>query len=515
MGFISHPRIAPGRVEERRYQVDLAKGCLGASTLLVLPTGLGKTIVALYVAAAVLERGGKVLLLAPTKPLVDQHSAVFSGLLSGSSVGVANGSMSPKARKAVVASSDLVVSTPQSVANDLENGVYGLGGFGLVIYDEAHRGVGNYAYVTVARHCGGILSLGLTASPGSDISKVEEVCRNLSLERIDVRSECDPDVSPYVHDTYVNRVFVNMPREILDIIDPLRRLLGSYFEELKRLRLAQPGWPVSTTHMLSVGDSLRRRMGRGERSATVFRGLAVQAACMKILHAIGLAETQGVSQLRAYMRKLNEEAEGGGSKGGRELVTSREYLEAWRLASETRAEHPKISKIMSLVSRILSDDPSSKVMVFTQYRDTCDMLAGKLSAIGGARVGKLIGQSRGGLKQREQIGMLDSFRSGELNVIVATSVGEEGLDITSTNAVIFYEPVPSEIRTIQRRGRTGRKNDGEVYVLIARGTVDEVFDSSSGKKEDLMRSRLERLNADLAGSGARIARGQTDLGSFG
>jgi Fanconi anemia group M protein len=155
------------------------------------------------------------------------------------------------------------------------------------------------------------------------------------------------------------------------------------------------------------------------------------------------------------------------------------------------------------------------VIVFTQYRDTCDVLLGKLSGIEGAKIGKLIGQSKGGLKQREQIDMLNSFRTGERNVIVATSVGEEGLDVASTNAVIFYEPVPSEIRTIQRRGRTGRKSDGEVFVLVAKGTMDEAFENSSRKKEELMRSELEKLNRDLGeDKRSSVRKGQMDLGRF-
>jgi Fanconi anemia group M protein len=166
---------------------------------------------------------------------------------------------------------------------------------------------------------------------------------------------------------------------------------------------------------------------------------------------------------------------------------------------------------MSLVSRVLNSDTSSKVMVFTQYRDTVDVLVEKLSSIDGASVGKLIGQSNKGLRQKEQIEILEEFRSGARNVIVATSVGEEGLDVASTNAVIFYEAVPSEIRTIQRRGRTGRKNDGEVFVLIAKGTMDEVFENSSKKKEDQMRSRLEKLNKELSFS---IEEGQMKLGDY-
>ncbi|MDR1954400.1 MAG: DEAD/DEAH box helicase family protein [Candidatus Methanoplasma sp.] len=500
MGYIIHPRIIPDTVEERKYQMTLARDCLNVNTLVVLPTGLGKTIIALYITAVTLRDGKKVLMMAPTKPLVEQHASVFSDLLVHTKIGVMNGLMKPETRKKVAEESDVVVSTPQSVANDLENGMYGMEDFGLVIFDEAHRGTGNYAYVTVAGHCTrGIRSVGLTASPGSDINKVEEVCRNLRFLRIDVRTEEDPDVAPYIHDTYIKKIEVNMPKELLDIVEMLKKLLDHYFIELSNLRLTKENWPPSTTHMLMIGESVQKRLRRGERSLTLYRGLTVQSICIKILHAINLAETQGMSSLRSYMTRLTDETQAEkGNKGGKELVARKEYLDVWNMVSGSRMEHPKVSKLMSLVSQILNSDGSSKVMVFTQYRDTCDVLVEKLSTIEGARVGKLIGQSNGGLRQKEQIEILEEFRNGTRNVIVATSVGEEGLDIASTNAVIFYEPVPSEIRTIQRRGRTGRKNDGEVFVLIAKGTMDEVFESSSKKKEDQMRSRLEKLNRDLS-----------------
>jgi len=424
---------------------------------------------------------------------------VFRKYLVGTNIGVMTGLMSAEKRVDILKNNDLIISTPQCIANDLENGRYGTEEFGLVIYDEAHRGTGNYAYVTVARHCTKEnRSVGFTASPGSDIKKVEEVCRNLRFMRIDIRTENDPDVAPYIHDTYIKKIEVNMPKELLDIIDILKRLLDHYFMELTNLRLTKENWPPSTTHMLTIGESIQKRLRRGERSATLYRGLTVQSICIKILHAVNLAETQGMSSLRLYMTKLNEEAlVQKGNKGGKELAARPEYLDAWNMVYGSKIEHPKVSKLMSLVSQILNTDSSSKVMVFTQYRDTCDVLVEKLSYIEGANVGKLIGQSNGGLRQKEQIGILEEFRNGTRNVIVATSVGEEGLDVASTNAVVFYEPVPSEIRTIQRRGRTGRKNDGEVFVLIAKGTMDEVFENSSMKKEDQMRSRLEKLNKEL------------------
>ncbi len=275
-------------------------------------------------------------------------------------------------------------------------------------------------------------------------------------------------------------------------------MLDHYIVELTRLGLFDPNWPPSTKHLLVVGETLQRRLARGEKTAIVFRGLTVQAICLKLLHAVGLAETQGMSALRSYLLKIDGEAKkASASKGTKELVDLKEFKDMAHIAMTSPVEHPKISRVMSIVSRVLISSADSKIIVFSQYRDTCDMLVEKLSTIPGARVGKLIGQSRGGLKQKEQMSVLGDFHSGVFNVVVSTSVGEEGLDVASTDAVIFYEPVPSEIRTIQRRGRTGRSRDGEVYVLVARGTVDEVFEKSSKKKEELMRSRLEVLGRTL------------------
>ena len=515
MEYVSAPRIAPGKIECRRYQADIARNCLKGNTLVILPTGLGKTAVALMVAAEVLDKGRKVLMMAPTKPLVDQHFGFFTEMLTDTGIGVMNGLMTPEKREETVKGNDFIVTTPQTVSNDLDNGLYSLEDFGLVIYDEAHRGVGNYAYVHVAGYVQpGTLSLGMTASPGFDLKKIQEVCYNLDLTDIQIRSDYDPDVSPYVHDTYINRIEVNMPPDLLEISRVLRNLLDHYFGELVDLRLTIPNWPPSTKHMLAVGRTLQARLADGEKTKTIFRGLTVQSICIKVLHAIDLAETQGMSVLRSYLYAINEDAEQEkGSRANRELVLRDEYNKVLEIVRTSKTEHPKISRILSLISRILDTDPDGKVIVFTQYRESCDIIAEKISIVPAARVCKLIGQANGGLKQKEQIEILDRFRGGEYNVVVSTSVGEEGLDITSTNAVIFYEPVPSEIRTIQRRGRTGRKNDGEVYVLVANGTMDEAMENSARKKEQLMRERLETLSRDLK-TARRTPKGQRDLDTF-
>ncbi len=515
MSFLSHRYIVPDKIEERTYQKDIAQECLKEDTLVIIPTGLGKTIIAMMVAADILERGKKVLVLAPTKPLVEQHYTTYTQFMRDVRIGTMNGLMAPERRARVIDENDLVVCTPQVVENDLQNERYSLRDFGLIVFDEAHRAVGGYAYVSIASCYHSGLTLGMTASPGSDLGKMTEVCRNLGITHAVMRSDDDPDVSPYVHDTFIRNEIVDMPEDLTKVIDILYRMQNIYLNELVNLGFMDPNWPASTKHLLVVGDLLQKRLARGEKTSMIFRGLISQSAAIKLMHAIGLAETQGMTTLRNYMLKIEKDASTAkGGKASKDIVNQPLYKELWNVLRNTRVEHPKISKLMSLVSQKINTSADSKVMVFSQYRETCDILVERLSRIPNASVTKLIGQSNGGLKQKEQISLLNDFRDGKYNVVVSTSVGEEGLDIASTDLVIFYEPVPSEIRTIQRRGRTGRKSEGEVIVMMAKGTRDETYERASEKKEEMMRENLDRLNTDLGQLVRSGQRRQTRLGEY-
>lgn len=512
MACVNHPRIASETVEDRGYQAHMYERCLKANTLLILPTGLGKTIIAVRVAAEYLENG-KVLMMAPTKPLVDQHCEEFSKLMVDTSITALNGNIPGKKRAKLVSESDVIISTPQTIMNDLDEGRYDLSGFSLVIYDEAHRGRGEYAYAEVARHVvKGTRSVGMTASPGSSIDRIEEVCLNLHLKRIDMRTENDPDVSPFVHDTYINRVTVNLPPEIKDVSALLKVILDRYYSELCSLGLANRNIQPSKGYLLMLGKRFQAMVEEDRNRGMLFKALTLNKTCIQVLEAVSKVESEGMTVLRKYLERI--EAESKLEKGGKaslNIVSRPEYAGVKNILSSTRVEHPKVSRVMSLVSQTLNRNPKSKVLVFAQFRDTCEMLVDKISALPEVRVDMLIGQSKGGLKQKEQISLLGEFRRGNVNVLVSTSVGEEGLDVSNTDAVIFYEPVPSEIRTIQRRGRTGRKSDGDVYMLIAAGTVDEAFEQSSIRKETSMRANLEMLSEKLSRGMSLGDGGQTQL----
>ena len=504
--FIVHPLIRPGTLDEREYQRDLAGSCLRSSTLVVLPTGTGKTVVALRAIAEVLHlQGGRALLLAPTKPLVEQHASFLRRCLIGKNVVMLTGEITPPRRAECWERGDVVVSTPQAVANDLRSGLVTLDDVRLIVFDEAHRGVGSYAYVAVAeehRRLGG-LRMGITASPGSTRGRIEKVCTNLGLAKIEVVREDDEVMRGYIHDITTEWTELEVPDELDEVISSLRSLHDTCIEQLKKMRLVSGKRPPTTMYLLEIGQSIRSRMGKGKKSGYLFRALSVQAMAIKTSHALMLAETQGKGALISYMEKLKAEAGSkGASKATQRIVKSPQFQEVEEALQATGSEHPKMAALVEAVTAQLRTDPGSKMIVFTNFRDSCEAVARRLATVEGVKVSKLIGQANRpgdqGFRQAEQVEALSRLRRGEVNTIVATCVGEEGLDVANTDLVVFCEPVPSEIRSIQRRGRTGRSRPGRVVVLVTKGTRDEVSLSTSLRKERAMNRHLANLQREKA-----------------
>ena len=163
------------------------------NTLVVLPTGLGKTIIALILVAKQLKKeNNKILFLAPTKPLVIQHAQFLKKLLTVNQdiITIFTGEISPEKRKKLWNQSRIIVSTPQVIENDLLTKRLDLKEVSLIVFDECHHAVGEYAYVFVSemyqKQREDRLVFGITASPGNDISKILEVCRNLDITNIEI-----------------------------------------------------------------------------------------------------------------------------------------------------------------------------------------------------------------------------------------------------------------------------------------------------------------------------------------
>ena len=189
-------------------------------------------------------------------------------------------------------------------------------------------------------------------------------------------------------------------------------------------------------------------------------------------------------------------------KASRAIMSDKNILDAVAYAKSLDIEHPKVQKIADIVNHQLKIKPESKIIVFTHFRDTSKYINNVLKDVKFAKPARFIGQAGKdgdkGLSQKEQARIIKKFKEDEFNVLIATSVAEEGLDIPSTDLVVFYEPIPSEIRAIQRRGRTARKMAGKVIILITKGTPDEAYYWASKRKEKRMISELELIRSKLS-----------------
>src|SRR3989339_169245 len=356
-------------ITPREYQQKIFETCINKNCLVVLPTGLGKTLIALMLTIKRMQEypGKKVVFLAPTKPLAEQH---------------------------------IIFSTPQCVANDLRKELYSLKDVCLLIEDEAHRCVKNYDYNYIAKRyitqADNPRIMGLTASPGNEASKIKEICKNLSIEEVELRTRDSPDVKKYLQ--------------------------------------------------------------------TLFN----QAAKKQ-------------------------------SKGVVKLVANPEFNFIFMQSNELLAkkqEHPKLKELEEIIKK----ENQKRIIIFTQFRDTATIISEKLNKIEGIKSKIFVGQAKKegtGLSQKDQKKIIEDFSAGEINVLVATSIAEEGLDIPEVNAVIFYEPIPSAIRAIQRAGRTARLKKGKLIMLITKGTRDESFYYVSKAREKQMHSAIETVKQGL------------------
>jgi len=494
-------------IEEREYQVNISRAAKELSTLVVLPTGMGKTIIAFMVMAEQLERfpEKKILFLAPTKPLVNQHARDVQELLDVEEPQVFTGEVSPEDRSKLWEESRIIVSTPQVIKNDLMSQRLNLDDVCLTVFDEAHRAVGDYSYVYIGEiyREQDSLSLGLTASPGSEIEDILTVCKTLGLDHVEIRTKYDPDVVKYTNKLEKKWIEVRLTEDHKKIVNKLKKLKNKYIEELQGFGFLEKKKPdrVSRKDLIDVRGKIQGEIHSSDKSS-LYHAASLVASSIKVDHAVDQAETQGMESLREYLEKLGNEADSrGGTKASKRIMEEPEMKDVLANLKNVDKEHPKVDKVAEVVEEQVEKKKDSRIIVFTNYRNTSSKITKRLARLEDVRPVRFIGQRNKegdkGLKQNEQIETLEHFEDGKFNVLVATSVGEEGLDIPATDMVVFYEPVPSEIRTIQRRGRTARKRKGKVVILITKNTRDEAYYWSSKNKEKKMHRNLMKLRDEL------------------
>jgi Fanconi anemia group M protein len=504
---VERPLVTPGLLEARTYQTELAAAAADEHSLVCLPTGLGKTTVSLLVTAERLdETDGTALLLAPTKPLVSQHADFYREALTipDDEVVVFTGEVSPDDRAALWSDARVVLATPQVVENDLIGSRISLRDVVHCTFDECHRATGDYAYNYIAERyhadAADPLVTGMSASPGDDEEAILTVCQNLGIGNVEVMTESDADVAAYTHETSVDWERIELPETVEEIRDAVQDVIRDRMTRLKDFGVTNTTQPdVSETEIQKIQGRVQRLMNDDDSAG--YEGMSYLAEVRKLRTAATYVETQSVESFRRYMERQREAARSSGaSKADQRMVSEPEIQQAVRKAEEYDDLHPKFRRARILLAQTLGVAEGDRVIVFTESRDTAEALTDFLSDH--FATARFVGQSdtagSDGMTQREQQDTLERFREGEFEVLVSTSVAEEGLDVPEVDLVLFYEPVPTAIRAIQRKGRTGRQTEGRVVVLLAEDTRDEAYFWKARQDEKQMEKELRALK-DAAG----------------
>ncbi|MCL4364914.1 DEAD/DEAH box helicase family protein [Candidatus Marsarchaeota archaeon] len=482
-------------IEFRDYQLNIIRSIgSNGNTLVVLPTGLGKTFIATAVMASALASGKRAMLLAPTKPLSEQHYSVLTKLLKipQDEILLLTGSIGKKNRGSLEGKARVIIATPQTVANDLKNSMMLLDGFGAVVFDECHRAVGKYAYTYIANECGirEILVVGLTASPGAKKEKINALVDALGIRHIDARLSTDHDVMQYVMPKYVHIVNVNLSDRIKEIAAALKPEIESNVHTLNGMGLLRfrNFEFIPKGRLIDLGNQIGKIHAANYRMGAMY----AYSKLLNLVHSYDLILCEGIYPFSSYVESLYSRDKK--SRSLESLLKSRAMLLARNSASialKNGEEHPKVLAVLD----VLSGYKGKKVMIFAQYRSTVKMLV-ELISNNGIKAMPFVGK-REGVTQEQQKKTLSDFRNGEFDVLVASSIGEEGIDIPGVDVVIFYEPIPNEVRNIQRRGRTGRFDSGDIYILVASGTKDQIYLRISEQRETKMMNLIHSVNEKL------------------
>ncbi len=474
------------KLKLRTYQEQILGKIVDKNSFVVLPTGAGKTIVAIALASLNMDKG-KILIMAPTKPLTVQHEKSFKEYFQPDEKIIhLTGAIPPSQRKELWKTSEIICATPQTIESDLIKRYFKPQDISLAIFDEAHRATGDYAYVWLAKQFSETSQiLALSASPASDQQRLDEIKQNLFIDNFELLTEENPHLKKHLKKKEIERMMVELPADYKKVKAYLQNILKKHVNLLYG-RGAIKSQDISHLRKVELLKTQRALFSQRQKGPDTYFLVSELTVLIKLLHLIETLETQNLHTFSKALEKIESQAKS--TKASQRIINEWDFKRAKITAQnlvDEGIEHPKISKVLEL-----TQNKNEKIIIFSQLRKTVEFLTEQINLHTRSSAKAFVGQKEG-MSQKKQIETLEKFKDGEFNVLVATSVSEEGLHIENADIGIFFEPVPSALRTIQRRGRIGRVNIGKVYMLITKDTIDEKYYWVSYHKERRMKELLE------------------------
>ena len=505
----------------RDYQFSIVKNSLFNNTLIALPTGLGKT----FIAATVMlnfhrwTKNAKIVFVAPTKPLVAQQIDACYNIagIPRSETTLLTGDVQPALRAEEWKARRVFFMTPQTLLNDISQGYADPKSIALLVVDEAHRAVGEYAYAKVTklirRFTQSFRVLALTATPGSKIETVQEVIDNLGVSHCEIRTEDSIDIRQYVHQRNIEQVVLDPSYEMNHVCELFTKALQPLVDKLssQNIYYGRSTMALTAYGLMQAQKEWFAKRGRSANQGVQFMMRAVFSVLTSIAHSIKLLNFHGIRPFYDNLVDMRSEQEGRGEKGSkykRQLLADQSFqemmstIDRW-LRTDGFVGHPKLTALADRVlNHFMDSEDTTRVIVFSEYRDSAEDIVRTLNkhrplVKASIFVGQADGKRGEGMKQAQQIQTIERFRKGEFNVLVATSIGEEGLDIGQVDLIVCYDSSASPIRMLQRMGRTGRKRAGHIVLLLMRGKEEDQFARSKDNYEKMQKLICEGSRFDF------------------
>ncbi|XP_013164853.1 PREDICTED: Fanconi anemia group M protein isoform X2 [Papilio xuthus] len=520
--------IYPTNYPVRDYQFNIIKASILKNTLVSLPTGLGKT----FIAAVIMYNFyrwyplGKIVFTAPTRPLVAQQIDACYNIIAipPKDTIEMTGHMQVNTRKAHWMTKRVFFATPQVIYNDIKSGICPGDQIRCLVIDEAHRARGNYAYCQIVSTLTDMghktyRILALSATPGSKVEDVITVVNNLHIAHLELRTENCIDVAPYSHSRKISTVIVQLGPELTQLRQQYVDILDGYARRLKQLNILQQNvgnLSKGRIVMLYKEYQCKERGARHPQHNYIMKDFTILIA---LYHGLELLVKHGS---RVFLNFFDEHPEKSWIQSDDRLTALLERLrddlginplslDRSLLPDGTIPEmpkdlcfgHPKFYKLKDIMlehfQRAKREGKDTKAIVFCEYRESvslvhclllqCRPLILPQMFVGQGAAGK---DGKAMVSQKQQLRAMRGFRSGESNVLVATCVAEEGLDVGSVDLILCFDiSTRSPIRLVQRCGRTGRERGGQVFILVTEGREHQTLLDCMRQRDGLNKKILQ------------------------
>lgn len=494
--------IYPSNMAHRDYQFNIVQGALFNNLLVALPTGLGKT----FIAAVVMLNWyrwapeGHLLFLAPTKPLVEQQIDAcynITGIPRRQTVEL-TGRVTRKIRAEYWEERRVFFGTPQTIENDLKYGLADPKKIVCVVIDEAHRATGNYAYTKVVKFIRkfnpSFRLLALTATPGTTVESVQEVIDSLGIARVEIRTEDSLDIRQFIHRKNVEEVVIELSSEINELRELFAGCMQPFLDELrsKKATFLMDAEKIQLFTLVNgQKEWLRTPAAQNLPEPAKWAIRNMYQLLISLAHPFTLLQYHGIRSFYTNITAVRNELESGRGKLKERLFGNSKWKQLMQrtqeiMASPTSSDHPKLDHLLGSVLTHFMDceergETNTKIIIFSSFRGSGEEIVRILKQHEPKiRPHIFVGQQdskngQAGMSQPKQQEVIRKLKEGVYNTLVATSIGEEGLDIGEVDLIVCYDSSASPIRMLQRMGRTGRKRAGKIILLLTKGKEEDAF----------------------------------------